>query len=163
MSAAASLQDFLVQQFETETKGFISALEAVPEDLFAHAPHDGGHRVAWHALHIAEWTRILVLQDLTASYGHLGWEDKEWAQKLQGPTRVTEQGGRTAVLVEVQAVFTEALRELRTLSVEALAGSAVTPYDERPLFSNLGTQLRHIAYHRGQVKLAALQLGKSRL
>ncbi|AFZ66294.1 DinB family protein [Deinococcus peraridilitoris] len=163
MSAAASLQDFLVQQFETETKAFVSALEAVPEDLFAHAPQGGGHSVAWHALHIAEWTRVLVLQDFTASYGHLGWEDKEWTQKLQGPTRVTEQGGKTAVLVEVQAVFAEALRELRSLSDGALAGSAVTPFGERPLLPSLGGQLRHTAYHRGQIKLTALQLGKSRL
>ena len=158
-----ALRDFLVQQYETELKAFTSALEAVPEDVFGKAPHDGGHSVAWHALHIAEWSRLLVLQDFTASYAHLGWEDRDWTKQLAGATRVREEAGKTAVLVEAQAVFSRVLEDLRDFSDEALAGSSRTPFGERPLLGTLGTQLRHTAYHRGQIKLAALQLGRGRL
>ncbi len=158
-----ALRDFLVQQYEAELKAFTSALENVPEDVFGKAPHDGGHSVAWHALHIAEWSRLLVLQDFTASYGHLGWEDRDWTRPLSGQTRVREDGGKTAVLVEVQAVFARTVEDLRDFGDETLSAPARTPFGERPLLGTLGTQLRHTAYHRGQIRLAALQLGKGRL
>jgi|GEM_PF-3153235 len=152
-----ALREFLRQQYEAEFKAFTKALEGVRDEDFARAPADGGHSAAWHALHIAEWTRLLVLEDFTPTYAHLGWEGQAFTKQLAGPTRVHETSGRTAILVEVQAVFTQTLMALGALTDDALAGVIRSPLGERERLGTLGTQVRHIAYHRGQVKLVTVQ------
>jgi DinB superfamily len=155
-----TLSAFLVAQFETEFKSFAAAVEAVPEDQFETPLTAGGHGklghpAAWHALHIAEWTRLMLLTDRSPTYGHLGWEDQGWAQQLSAQPRLNTSAGRAAVVAELHAVFSAALDRLRTLTDDQLDATLTVamPMGERPLLASYGTHLRHLAYHRGQVRL----------
>lgn len=150
------IQTFLADQYEMELGQFRAALGNVPDKEFGNARL--GHSAAWHAAHVGEWLRFFVLQDLSASYAALGWEDSVWVGEYLGIPRVYADAGREAVIAELERVGGEVLTHLRGLNDEQLNDVLVSPAapgGTRPRLIGLGLHLRHIAYHRGQVRLAA--------
>ncbi|WP_420596917.1 DinB family protein [Deinococcus sp.] len=150
-----TIQEFLADQYQTELSAFRAALEAIPDEAFNTAKL--GHSPAWHALHITEWLRLLLLLDKSATYSHLGWEDSAWTQPLTGTPKLTETAGEAEILAHLQDVGAQAVTAIRTFSdaeLEGMAFSPSAPNGERPRLAALGLHLRHIAYHRGQVQLA---------
>ncbi|ACO47155.1 DinB family protein [Deinococcus deserti] len=148
-------QTFVADAFEQELSMFRSALDSVAAEEFA-APRLG-HSPAWHALHIAEWLRLFALQDFGATYAHLGWEGSPWTASLCGTPLVTEQAGKTAILAELDRVGAEVVAQIRSLHDEQLIDmlrAPAAPTGERQRLAGLGMQLRHTAYHRGQLKLS---------
>nr|WP_281416284.1 DinB family protein [Deinococcus aestuarii] len=134
---------------------FRAGLEGVPEPTFS-TPHLG-HSPAWHALHIAEWLRFFALQDFSPSYAHLGWEDAPWMPALRGTPPVTETDGKDAVLAELDRVGTLIVTHVRTPRDDQWQDrlrSPAAPTGERARLTGLGMHLRHVAYHRGQLKLS---------
>ncbi|WP_293910931.1 DinB family protein [Deinococcus sp.] len=150
----SNVQSFLADQYEMELSQFRAALSNVSD--FEHA--QPGHSAAWHAAHVAEWLRFFVLQDLSASYAALGWEDSAWVGQYTGTPRVAVSAGREAIMAELERLGSEVLAHLRGLKDEELNAVLVSPAapgGTRPRLIGLGLHLRHIAYHRGQVRLAA--------
>ena len=148
-----NLQTFLADQYEMELGQFRAALGNVPDLETEHL----GHSAAWHAAHVGEWLRFFVLQDLSKSYAALGWEDSEWVEKYTGTPKVAVSAGREALMAELERVGSEVLAHLRSLRDEELNSvliSPAAPGGTRPRLVGLGLHLRHIAYHRGQVRLA---------
>lgn len=149
-----TLQTFLADQYEIELTTFCAALESLPGGTFSAARL--GHSPAWHALHIADWLRLTVLQDKTSTYNYLGWEDQAWAQNLSGFPPVTEDADQSAILAQLSSVGAQAVVYLRGASdaeMEGLTFAPSAPNGQRPRLTALGLHLRHIAYHRGQVLL----------
>ena len=150
-----ALQAFLAEQYAAELSAFRASLDFVPAEDFAAAGM--GHSPAWHALHIAEWLRLTVLQDRTPNYHHLGWEDKPWVGPLGSEAApVSENAGKAAILAQLDSVTAQVLERLHTLTPEDLSGitfSPSAPNGERPMLAALGLHLRHTGYHRGQVQL----------
>lgn len=158
-----SIKDVLLENFRTEASAFVKALEAVPEERFAAAPAGGGHSPAWHALHIAEWTRML-LSDLGGEpargpFAFLGWENAEWTKSLFGEGEAREDEGKPTVLFIVNRTFTQIAIDLGNLTEANFEPDAKlrTPLGERPLVTTVLGSVRHMAYHRGQIKLVARQ------
>jgi len=148
------LQVFLADQYDTELTAFRAALESVPAEEFS--TQTLGHSPAWHALHVADWLRLTVLQDKTPTYNYLGWEDQAWAQNLRGVAPTEENADRDMVLGQLGKVGAEAVAYLRGASdadMDGMAFSPSAPSGERPRLTALGMHLRHVAYHRGQVQL----------
>ncbi|AZI41363.1 DinB family protein [Deinococcus psychrotolerans] len=149
-----TIQTFLADQYEIELSAFRAVLESIPEGTFSTARL--GHSPAWHALHIADWLRLTVLEDKTSTYNFLGWEDQAWAQNLNGLAPVDEDADQAAILAHLGSVGAQAVAYLRGASDADLSGMAFSPSapnGERPRLAALGMHLRHIAYHRGQVQL----------
>lgn len=148
------LKDFLAEQYGAELNAFRAALNAVPEERFT--VEAVGHSPAWHALHIAEWLRLAVLNDRSPGYAHLGWEDQAWTRELGGTPTVGEHAGKDAVLAYLDGVGEQVLAFLRGMSEADMRGTSFSPSapnGERPRLQGLGLHLRHVAYHRGQVRL----------
>ena len=149
-----SLQAFLADNYHTELSAFRAALDPIPEESFGVARL--GHSPAWHALHIADWLRLTILQDKTPTYNYLGWEDQVWAQNLSGVSPVKADAEQSAILAHLESIGAQTLAYLRAASDADLSGMAFSPSapnGERPRLAALGLHLRHIAYHRGQVQL----------
>ena len=151
-----ALQAFLAEQYAAELAAFRASLDSVDDTAFS--AETLGHSPAWHALHVAEWLRLTVLQDRTPKYHHLGWEDKPWVGPLGTEAApVSENAGKAAVLAQLDSVSAQVVERLHALTPEDLAGmtfSPSAPSGERPLLAALGLHLRHTGYHRGQVQLA---------
>lgn len=148
------LRDFLAEQYGAELNAFRAALSAVAEERFGAGTV--GHSPAWHALHIAEWLRLAVLNDRSPTYAHLGWEDQAWTRELGGTPAVNEHAGKDAALAYLDGVGEQVLAFLRGMSEADMRGTSFSPSapgGERPRLQGLGLHLRHIAYHRGQVRL----------
>ena len=148
------LQAFLAEQYQSELGLFRTTLAGVPDERF-HAPRLG-HSAAWHGVHVSEWLRFFVLQDLSQSYAALGWEDSAWVGGYTGTPRVAATAGRTEIMAELARVEAEVLAHLRGLTDQQLDDVLVSPAapgGTRPRRLGLGLHLRHIAYHRGQVQL----------
>ncbi|SMB89344.1 DinB family protein [Deinococcus hopiensis] len=148
-------QTFLAEAFEQELGMFRTGLGSVLEETFA-APRLG-HSPAWHALHIAEWLRFFALQDFSATYTHLGWENADWMTALRGTPPVSETDGKAAVLAELDRIGAQVVAHIRELQDDQLGDmlrAPAAPTGERARLTGLGMQLRHIAYHRGQLKLS---------
>lgn len=151
---ALTPQTFLADAFQQELGMFRAGLDAVPAESFATPLL--GHSPAWHALHIAEWLRFFALQDFSATYAHLGWEDAPWMLELRGPPPVTEQSGKDAVLAELDRVGVQIVAHTRALTDEQLGDmlrAPAAPTGARERLTGLGMQLRHVAYHRGQLQM----------
>ncbi|PNY80728.1 DinB family protein [Deinococcus koreensis] len=151
---APTVQNFVADAFEMELSMFRAALEAVPGAEFQNPRL--GHSAAWHALHIAEWLRFFVLQDFTASYAHLGWEDAPWMGEFRGTPTVAETEGKVMIMAElarVEALIVRHIRELQGEQLGEMLRAPAAPTGERERLTGLGMQLRHVAYHRGQVQL----------
>jgi len=151
-----TLSAFLADSYAAELTSFRASLDGVPDDAFGTART--GHAAAWHALHVSEWLRLVVLDDRTPNYQHLGWENTPAVQTLtQQPAPVQVTADKAAILAELDRVTDTVVRTLRDAGDEGLSGtvfSAALPGGQRPRLPALGAHLAHIAYHRGQVQLA---------
>lgn len=150
-----TVQAFLAGAYEQELAALRAALDAVPDSEFA-VPRLG-HSPAWHALHIAEWLRLMVLDDRTPNYHHLGWEDNARVQALgTQPAPVRETDPREQILAALEQTGAQVVAWLEQAGDTALNGevfSAATPGGTRPRRLAFGMQLRHVGYHRGQLNL----------
>ncbi|KQR15712.1 DinB family protein [Deinococcus sp. Leaf326] len=151
-----TLGDYLAGEYRSELELFRAALDSVPDEQFRAATLS--HSPAWHALHIADWLRLMVLDDRAASdYHYLGWEDSERVQALgTQPAPLEDTAPKGEVLARLDAVGARVSAFLAHKTEAELGGevfSAATPSGTRPRLSALGLQLRHVAYHRGQVQL----------
>ncbi|MFW8626480.1 DinB family protein [Deinococcus sp. ME38] len=146
---------FLAEQFRSELEMFRAALDGAQGDEF----HTSrlGHSPAWHALHVAEWMRLMILDDRTPNYHHLGWEDNARVQALgTQPAPVRESDPREqilAALIETGAQVVAWLEQADNTTLDGEVFSAATPSGTRPRRLALGMQLRHVGYHRGQLNL----------
>lgn len=151
----SELSEFLAEQYEAELQLFRASLDGVPEDAFSTATLS--HAPAWHALHVADWLRLVVLDDRTPNYHHLGWETVEGVKKLGlQPAVLNEDAGKAAVLARLDEVGAQAVAYLRGMTAADLKGmtfSPSAPSGERPRLLALGMHLRHVGYHRGQMQL----------
>jgi uncharacterized damage-inducible protein DinB len=158
-------QTFAANQLENHAKSFLKALTETPEEHFSSDPPAGGHSVAWHALHTADWNRILVspkLEGVSPSerFAYLGWEDKPWAMAVSGESLVSLSDSKTKILEFVTAEFERGVQAVRDASPSQLEAKVPTPTGEREVMSMIVGQIRHMAYHWGQAKMVALQLAK---
>ncbi|GAA5436743.1 DinB family protein [Deinococcus aquaticus] len=146
---------FLAEQFRSELEMFRAALDSAQGDAF----HTSrlGHSPAWHALHVAEWMRLMILDDRTPNYHHLGWEDNARVQALgTQPAPFTETDPCEQIMAALDDTGAQVIAWLEQADDSALDGevfSAATPGGTRPRRAAMGMQLRHIGYHRGQLNL----------
>ncbi|GHF55772.1 hypothetical protein HNQ07_003310 [Deinococcus metalli] len=149
------VQDFLAAAYEQELTMFRAGLDAVPDAEFQ-TPRLG-HSAAWHALHISEWLRFFAFQDFSATYAHLGWESAPWMEELRGTPNANETNGKAIVLGELDRVGAKVVAHIRALTDEQLGDmlrAPAAPTGVRERLTGLGMQLRHVAYHRGQLQMA---------
>ncbi len=158
-------QTFAANQLENHAKSFLKCLNETPEEDFHTDPPAGGHSVAWHALHTADWNRVLVSPKLEGvasetHFAYLGWEDKPWALAVfgEGPASVTDSKAR--ILEFVTSEFERSVQDIRSASPAQLEQKIPTPTGEREVMSMIIGQIRHMAYHWGQAKMVAMQLAK---
>lgn len=119
------LKDFLIEQYGAELGAFRAALESIPAEGFNTATV--GHSPAWHALHVAEWLRLAVLNDRSPSYAHLGWEDREWVGALSGEPAQTESAGKAVILAHLDEMTGRVLSFLQGLSAADMQGTSFSP------------------------------------
>ncbi|KQR15711.1 DinB family protein [Deinococcus sp. Leaf326] len=151
------LRDFLADALDAEFTVFLAALDRVPAAQFSQ-PAYTAHSAAWHALHIADWTRATIRPGLSdaapaLTYGYLGSEAEAWAQAVTGPIVAHETDPRDTVPTAVAAVFRGAVRAVRDAPPERFDPDATFQvlHRLRPVRGSLSSHLRHTAYHRGQV------------
>lgn len=154
--SGTDLASFLAGQYEAELQMFQDTLKGVPEEQFAAVP-GVGHSPAWHALHVADWLRLTVLQDRTPDYHYVGWEDKAWVATMSTqPAPLEEAAPRAEILARLERVAADSVAFIRSATPEVLLAQSFAPSSptgERPRLTALGMHLRHVAYHRGQVQL----------
>lgn len=162
-----AVQSFIASGLEAEFGAFLTQLETCAPEQFGAQPGQG-HSVAWHALHVMDWTRCVIqpgLQgvNLALTYGYLGFEQEAWTQAVYGPTLAHEQNGKEEILAALRGVFGEALAAVQTAPAERFSTTALwtTLKKPRPVLDGLTYHLRHVAYHRGQVQMvvAAMKPG----
>lgn len=158
----------LIDQLKNHSQAFLKGLEGVPEELFDLEPLAGGHSVAWHALHIADWQRILVpvgLQsvDPDARFAYLGWEDRDWSKAVLGLSPAAHTDPKARVLDYLSAELERGPKDIQDASDDQLQARIITPMGERVVWTMLTGQVRHIAYHWGQAMLVKTQLSHTRL
>jgi hypothetical protein len=159
-------KQLLHDQMFNHIKVFLKGLEDTPEAHFHAVPPAGGHSVAWHALHILDWNRILVSPGLAGvvegqTFAYLGWEDRDWARAVHGPSPALESDSKNRIIETLKTDFERGLRDIAAVADTQLQTKIKTPMGERVAWDLLTTQLRHIAYHWGQARLTALQLAKA--
>ena len=139
-------------------------MQSCPAKCFAERP-SYGHTVAWHALHVMDWTRCMIQPGLNGAdpamtYSYLGFEDQPWAQAVTGPTLAQEQDGKEVILAAVQNTFAEALAAIQGAPDERFGPDAVWQAIKkpRPVAESLMYHVTHTAYHRGQVRQAINQV-----
>jgi DinB superfamily len=158
-------QTFAANQLENHAKSFLKALNETPEEHFFTDPPAGGHSVAWHALHTADWNRVLVspkLEGVNASerFAYLGWEDKPWQLAVFGESPASLTDSKAKILEFVTHEFERGVQAIRDAKPAQLEVKVPTPTGEREVMSMIVGQIRHMAYHWGQAKMVALQLAK---
>lgn len=157
--AEAALQAWIGGALEAEFGAFQAAVHRCPDAQMSVQP-PVGHSVAWHALHIMDWTRCMIQWDLPGvdpklTYGYLGFEDEDWAKAVTGPTLADEHDPAERIRTVLDMVFDEALDAIRHAPLERFRPDAMwtTLKQPRPVLDGLMYHLRHIAYHRGQIAL----------
>jgi DinB superfamily len=158
-------QTFAANQLENHAKAFLKALNDTPEEHFHLEPAAGGHSVAWHALHTADWNRILVSPKLegvetTQRFAYLGWEDKPWQLAVFGESPVSVNDSKAKILEFVTQEFERGVQAVRDAKPAQLEAKVPTPTGEREVMTMIVGQIRHVAYHWGQAKMVGLQLAK---
>lgn len=161
---AQAVQPFIASALEAEFGAFLAQLEPCAPELFRSQPAQG-HSVAWHALHVMDWTRCVIQPGLQGvnpalTYGYLGFEQEAWAQAVYGPTLAHEHEGKEKILAALRSVFGEALAAVRTAPAERFSTTALwtTLKKPRPVLDGLAYHLRHVAYHRGQVQTVVARM-----
>lgn len=153
----------IAEQLSRHSKTFLKALEDFPEAQFHTDLPAGGHSAAWHALHVADWTRILVPAGLTsvdanARFSSLGWEDTEFVQRVHGESPANLSDPKALILEYVKTELERSAREVQSATQEQLMAKIQVPMGERIVRALLLTQIGHVPYHYGQIKLNARQL-----
>jgi hypothetical protein len=158
-----SEQSLLAEQLGRVAKVFLKALEEFPDAHFHSDLPAGGHSAAWHALHVADWTRILVpvnLEHVDSSlrFGYLGWESAPFAQAIHGSSPANLTDAKAAILGYLKGELERAVGTVEASSPAQFEAKILTPMGERIVRSQLMVQIGHVPYHYGQVKLNAKQL-----
>lgn len=158
----------LIDQLTNHSKAFLKGLEGVPEELFGLDPPAGGHSVAWHALHIADWQRVLIPPgltgvDLNARFAYLGWEDRDWSKAVLGPSPSAHTDPKARILEYLTSELECGPREILNATDAQLQAKVLTPMGERVVWTMLTSQVRHIAYHWGQAMMTNAQLSRANL
>ncbi len=153
----------LVEQMNRTAKAFLKALEEFPADQFHKALPAGGHSAAWHAMHIADWSRILVpnnLEDVSSSerFAYLGWEESDFAKAVYELGSVTEQSSQAEIIAHLKSQLDRAAATVQNADAARLEASVQTPMGERKILAIVLTHIGHVPYHYGQVKINAKQL-----
>ena len=153
-----AVRELVVAALATEFQAFEASLQSCPAEGFAERP-SYGHTVAWHALHVMDWTRCMIQPGLTGvnpalTYGYLGFESEPWAQAVSGPTLASEKDNKDIILAAVQYTFAEALTALHGAPDERFDSDAIWTAIKkpRPVLESLMYHVAHTAYHRGQVR-----------
>jgi hypothetical protein len=158
----------LADQLQIHAKAFLKGLTDTPEEIFAITPPAGGHSVAWHALHIADWQRILISPGLKGvqageTFAHLGWEESDFARSVFGASPASESDPKDHILEHVRAELERGVQDIMVASDDQLHSRVQTPMGERVVLSMIQTQIRHIPYHWGQAMMTRLQLSRAKL
>ncbi|AKH17398.1 MULTISPECIES: DinB family protein [Deinococcus] len=164
MTQPLSTQSLIVQLLDAEFTAFEAALHACPDALFGRVPRVG-HRVAWHALHVMDWTRATIQPGLTGpdpahTFGYLGFEDTDWARAAHGPTLAEETDAPALIRAAVSDVFNAARRDLKNAPAGRFDPDATFQmfHKRRDVTGSVTYHLRHTAYHRGQIALVTKEL-----
>ena len=154
----SDVRALILLSLKAEVVAFQEVLRECPERMFAQQPK-WGHSVAWHALHIMDWTRCMIQPGLLGvnpalTYGYLGFETEEWAKAVGGPTLAHEQDSPEMIRNSLQLVFGEALDALEDAPQERFTDQAswTTLKKPKPVLAGLLYHLSHTAYHRGQIR-----------
>lgn len=153
----------IAEQLSRTSKMFLKTLEEFPQATFFTDLPSGGHSAAWHALHIADWTQILVpadFQSIPASLrlGHLGWEDAAWIAGATGPSPANLTDSKSQILEYLRRELERGVETVKTGAADRLEARITTPMGERVVRTLLLTQVGHVPYHYGQVKMNSKQL-----
>ena len=153
----------IAEQLSRAAKTYLKSLQEFPEAQFFSDLPAGGHSAAWHALHVADWTRILVptkleSTDLSLRFAYLGWEDAEFSAKVNGSSPANLDDGKTAILEYLQSELERSVKDVQDANGAQLEAKITVPTGERVVRALLLTQVGHVPYHYGQVKLNARQL-----
>ena len=163
MVAMSETLSLIAEQMTRVNKMFLKGLEEFPENTFFTDLPSGGHSAAWHALHIADWTQILVPADFDSipqglRLGHLGWEDAAWIAGATGPSPVNLTDSKAAILEYLKRELERGVETVKAGAADRLEVKITTPMGERVVRNLLLTQLGHVPYHYGQIKMNAKQL-----
>jgi uncharacterized damage-inducible protein DinB len=161
-----TITELLVEQLTRGSKTFLKTLDEFPEEQFHLELPAGGHSAAWHALHVADWTRAVVPANLesldpTARFAYLGWEDKPFAQNIFGDSPAMHTDPKARILEYLRSELERASSDVQQADAARLENKIVGPIGERVVLSSIQTQIQHVPYHYGQVRLSAKQLGRS--
>jgi hypothetical protein len=161
-------QTLLIDQLTNISKAFLKGLDGVPDELFNLEPPAGGHSVAWHALHIADWQRIMVSPGLEGvkpgvTFGYLGWEDRDWSKAALGASPAAHTDPKAQILEYVTFELERGPHDILNATDAQLHAKVITPMGERSVWTMLTGQGRHIAYHWGQAMMTSSQLSKASL
>ena len=153
----------IAEQMTRVNKMFLKGLEEFSDATFFTDLPSGGHSAAWHALHIADWTQILVPADFQSipqglRLGHLGWEDAAWIAGATGPSPVSVESSKPEILEYLRHQLERGVETVKSASADRLEVKISTPMGERIVRNLLLTQVGHVPYHYGQVKMNAKQL-----
>jgi uncharacterized damage-inducible protein DinB len=153
----------LVEQMTRVSKVFLKTLEEFPEEQFHTDLPSGGNSVAWHALHIADWSNILVPAklenvDTTLKFAYLGWEEADFAKAVHGLGTVNLKSSKAEIIAHTKQHLERAATDLLEADATRLEGSVLTPMGERKLLAIIMTHVAHVPYHYGQIKLNTKQL-----
>ncbi len=162
------VKTLLAEQLQNHNKAFLKGLTDTPEELFVITPPAGGHSVAWHALHIADWQRILISPGLNGvqaaeTFAYLGWEESDFARSVFGASPASESDPKDRILEHLRSELERGVRDVMAANDEELHAKVQTPMGERVVLSMIQTQIRHIPYHWGQVMMTKLQLSRAKL
>ena len=156
------VQTLISATMKAEFDAFLEQLDACPAQMF-NTQTGKGHSVAWHALHIMDWTRCVIQPGLngvnpTLTYAYLGFEQEPWAQAVYGPTLAHEQDSKEKIISVLRdTVFDETLNAVQNAPAERFTETATfnAIKKPRPELESLTYHIRHTAYHRGQVQMVA--------
>ncbi len=158
----------LMDQLTNHSKAFLKGLDGVPDELFSLEPPAGGHSVVWHALHIADWQRIMVSPGLegvkpSATFAYLGWEDRDWTKAVLGLSPAKHTDPKARILEYLRFELERGSRDILNATEAQLHANVSTPMGERAVWTMLTGQVRHIAYHWGQAMMTNSQLSRASL
>jgi uncharacterized damage-inducible protein DinB len=161
-----TITELLVDQMARCSKAFLKALDEYPEHQFSLEPTAGGHSAAWHALHIADWTRVLVpanLENLAtdARFGYLGWESADFSKNVFGDSPAMHTDPKATVLDYLRSELERAASDVQNAQEAQLESKIIVPMGERKVLANIQGQIQHVPYHYGQVRLIAKQWGRA--
>ena len=145
----------IAEQMTRVNKMFLKGLEEFSETKFFTDLPSGGHSAAWHALHIADWTQILVPAGLDSTpsslrLGHLGWEDAAWIADATGPSPVNLTDTKNVILEYLQRELERGVETVKSGAADRLEVRISTPMGERVVRTLLLTQMGHVPYHTGR-------------